>query len=297
MFRTPTQRTDILKQIYSGCHDNGYATTLRSLITAGFQDKLVLLRGYSESAVGIEELGLPAMTIPQLFLTEKLVTSQGSLPGLRHGRSRSGSFADSTPQVPRASTPLPPSSLQSSCTYIEDEPLTATPAQVLEFELDPLPFASTETVAAIARPPAPPSYKSALQAVQMARSRPNTPELDAAGSSASSDTSDEALTDHRASPPLTRSRHINPNLVEWTGILLNISILTFFHFYRSYQSTNLRRVHFSISQTASMALNVNTATIIFYRKNTTKPFARTQRRHLVLQRTEVSRLYCKITVL
>lgn len=201
-----------------GCHDNGYATSLRSLITAGFQDKLVLLRGYSESAAGIEDLGLPSMSIPQLFLADKLVTSHGSHPGLKSGRSRSGSFADNIPHASRASTPLPPSSLQSSCTYIEDTPLTSTPAQILDVEADPLPFAA-EPVVIAARPSAPPSYKSALQAVQLVQSRPSTPELDAAGSSASSDTSEEALTD-RASSPLTRSRHINPNIVEYISHLL-----------------------------------------------------------------------------
>lgn len=200
------------RKLLLGCHDNGYATSLRSLITAGFQDKLVLLRGYSESAVGIEELGLPTMTVPQLFLADKLVTSHNSLPGMRHGRSRSGSFADILPHSSRASTPLPPSSLQSSCTVIEDALLTSAPGEILDSEPDPLPFA-TETITAAARPAPPPSYKSALQAVQLIRDRPNTPELDPAGSSASSDTSDEALTDPRASPPLTKSRYINPNIV------------------------------------------------------------------------------------
>jgi hypothetical protein len=202
-----------LTVLLAGCHDNGYTTSLRSLITAGFQNKLVLLRGYTESATGIDELGLPSMTIPQLFIPDKLNTSHGPLSSLKPVRSRSASVADSFPQVPRTITPLPSSSLQSSCTLVEDLqstiPLRSSPEQ----ELDPLPFA-TETVTIVARPTAPQSYKSALQAVHHVQSRASTPELDAAGSSASSDTSDEPLTDHRGSPSPLRARHVNPNIVE-----------------------------------------------------------------------------------
>jgi hypothetical protein len=153
------------------------------------------------------------MTIPQLFIADKLVASHGPLPGFKPARSRSASLADSIPQVTRANTPLPPSSLQSSCTFAEDPqptgPLSLSPEQ----ELDPLPFA-TETVTTVTRPAGPPSYKSALQAVQPVQSRASTPELDAAGSSASSDTSDEPLTDPCGSPSLSRARHVNPNIVE-----------------------------------------------------------------------------------
>ncbi|KIM90970.1 hypothetical protein PILCRDRAFT_157689 [Piloderma croceum F 1598] len=194
--------------LLAGCHDNGYTTSLRSLITAGFQNKLVLLRGYTESATGIDELGLPSMTIPQLFIPDKLNTSHGPLSSLKPVRSRSASVADSFPQVPRTITPLPSSSLQSSCTLVEDSqstiPLRSSPEQ----ELDPLPFA-TETVAP---PTGPQSYKSALQAVQQVQTRASTPELDAAGSSASSDTSYELLTDPRGSPSPSRARHVNPNI-------------------------------------------------------------------------------------
>jgi len=197
------------KILFGGCHDNGYATSLRSLITAGFQDKLVLLRGYAESAAGIEELGLPSMTIPQLFIADKLVTSHAPLPGLKPARSRSGSFVDGPPQVPRATTPLPPSSLQSSCKFLDNSPPSVSSELGLDLESDPLPFAP-ETIMTYSRPSAPPSYKSALQAVQMVHKRASTPELDTSSSS-SSDTSDEPL-DPRASPPLTRSKHINPNI-------------------------------------------------------------------------------------
>jgi len=58
--------------IESGCHDNGYVANLRSHITSGFKDKLILLKGYNETALGFSELGLPIMTIPGLFVTEKI---------------------------------------------------------------------------------------------------------------------------------------------------------------------------------------------------------------------------------
>ena len=65
----------------TGCHDNGYVTSLRQAITAGFEDKLVLLRGYKVSAVGIDKLGLPSISIPELFIQDELVTSlQDHLP-------------------------------------------------------------------------------------------------------------------------------------------------------------------------------------------------------------------------
>lgn len=147
------------------------------------------------------------MNIPQLFIPDKLTTSHAALPGTKQPRSRSGSFVDALP--PRASTPLQPSSLQTS--YINDAPLSVSDLG-LDLEFDPLPFAPEKNII-FSRPPAPPSYKSALQTVQTVQRRASTPELDA--SSTSSDTSDDVLPDPRASPPLSRSKHINPNIVQF----------------------------------------------------------------------------------
>ncbi|KAJ7507655.1 hypothetical protein B0H11DRAFT_133071 [Mycena galericulata] len=61
------------KIIFGGCHDNGYASSLHSQITAGFRDKLILLKGYEEMATAITELELPFLEIPNLFMTHKLV--------------------------------------------------------------------------------------------------------------------------------------------------------------------------------------------------------------------------------
>ncbi|KZP24527.1 hypothetical protein FIBSPDRAFT_784327 [Athelia psychrophila] len=166
------------KILFAGCHDNGYAISLRSLITAGFQDKLVLLRGYTESAASIDELSLPTLTVPNLFIPDKLVTVQnGPNPGFKHGRSRSASFAGDISQAPRSLTPLPPSSLQNVCTSGAQDPKPKIKSELPALEgvsaptstqdkVDALPFAS-EPAASLSRPPAPPSYKSALQAAQV----------------------------------------------------------------------------------------------------------------------------------
>ncbi|KIM81183.1 hypothetical protein PILCRDRAFT_821629 [Piloderma croceum F 1598] len=66
------------KILFGGCHDNGYITSLRSAMTGGFKDKLVLLRGYKVSEAGIDKLGLPSMTIANLFLETKLIPSPHS---------------------------------------------------------------------------------------------------------------------------------------------------------------------------------------------------------------------------
>ncbi|KAJ3890573.1 hypothetical protein GG344DRAFT_49155, partial [Lentinula edodes] len=54
------------------CHDNGYVTNLRSQITAGYKNKLILLKSYAEMASGIAEMDLPILTIPDLFIAQKL---------------------------------------------------------------------------------------------------------------------------------------------------------------------------------------------------------------------------------
>ncbi|KAJ3883159.1 hypothetical protein F5051DRAFT_392159 [Lentinula edodes] len=60
------------KVVFAGCHDNGYVTNLRSQITAGYKNKLILLKSYAEMASGIAEMDLPILTIPDLFVAQKL---------------------------------------------------------------------------------------------------------------------------------------------------------------------------------------------------------------------------------
>lgn len=57
-----------------GCHDNGYVSTIRSHITSGYKHKLILLQSYIEHAAGFDELELPILAIPGLFITQKLVS-------------------------------------------------------------------------------------------------------------------------------------------------------------------------------------------------------------------------------
>ncbi|KAJ6599210.1 hypothetical protein DFH09DRAFT_28850 [Mycena vulgaris] len=60
------------KIIFGGCHDGGYVASLRSQITAGFRDKIILLKGYKQMAAAITQLDLPALEIADLFMTQKL---------------------------------------------------------------------------------------------------------------------------------------------------------------------------------------------------------------------------------
>ena len=71
-----------------GSHDNGYVNVLRSVITEGFRDKLILIPGYSEVALDIKALMLPELRIPDLFISTKLAPASytsiasGPPPGL-----------------------------------------------------------------------------------------------------------------------------------------------------------------------------------------------------------------------
>jgi hypothetical protein len=94
-------------QIGTGCHDDGYATTLRSLVTAGFTDKLILLTGYLKMAAGIDNLQLPSFAIPDLFRPEKIVTPSID-PGSSRPMGSNKPFNFSPTTSPNATTtPLP----------------------------------------------------------------------------------------------------------------------------------------------------------------------------------------------
>ncbi|KAJ7068134.1 hypothetical protein C8F01DRAFT_592893 [Mycena amicta] len=60
------------KIIFGGCHDNGYASDLRSHITAGFREKLILLKGYTQIAREIAALDLPELENADLFRAHKI---------------------------------------------------------------------------------------------------------------------------------------------------------------------------------------------------------------------------------
>jgi len=175
-----------------GCHDNGYATTLRSQITAGFKHKLILLRGYSDMAAGINELELPSFSIPDLFIQQKLGNPFTSPPGLVHPALAASAAIAPLESLPEAGSPKPAKA-------------------VCQQEFDALPFASVDRldVAAPKERPTPLSYSSA---VQTPVKRAETPELDSSGSTSSSDGSEDSLPP-RASLVTARSRRVTPNLV------------------------------------------------------------------------------------
>jgi len=177
-----------------GCHDNGYVTSIRSQITAGFKHKLILLQGYSDMATGIKDLDLPSFHIPELFMPEKLVV----LP-----------FTQFKPPHPM---PLPPPTfpVHLSPALVEQTIVpTGTPSVFIHEGFDVLPFASAEPEVLAPKPKSPPSYSSAVQ-VGVPK-RVITPELDSSGSTSSSDGSDDL--NYRASPTNFRSRRVNPNIV------------------------------------------------------------------------------------
>ncbi|KAJ7036559.1 hypothetical protein C8F04DRAFT_1094876 [Mycena alexandri] len=63
---------ETFKIIFGGCHDNGYVANLYSQITAGYKEKLILLKSYTEMAAGIATLSLPSLVIPELFMLQKI---------------------------------------------------------------------------------------------------------------------------------------------------------------------------------------------------------------------------------
>ncbi|TDL29239.1 hypothetical protein BD410DRAFT_779576 [Rickenella mellea] len=81
------------KLFFGGCHDNGYIHNLHSLWTSGHQDKIILLPGYSCMASEISKLPLPALSIPDLFMSEKIVvpTSRETSPARSASSVRQGS--------------------------------------------------------------------------------------------------------------------------------------------------------------------------------------------------------------
>ncbi|KAF9469028.1 hypothetical protein BDZ94DRAFT_1304168 [Collybia nuda] len=176
------------KVIFGGCHDNGYVTNLRSQITAGFKHKLILLRSYTEIAAGIADLELPVLTIPNLFLAQKL----GTPPNVSLGFG----FTTTSPRV----GPIQNTGPVSVPLVLSEK--DQGPGAVSEPTVEP-EFTTTPP-----RPPILPSYSSAVQSAQK---RPPTPDLDSSGSTVS-DTSDDIF-DHRPTPTSTRSRYVNPKIV------------------------------------------------------------------------------------
>ncbi|GLB33667.1 putative zinc finger protein [Lyophyllum shimeji] len=178
------------KIVFGGCHDNGYVTNLRSQITAGYKQKLILLRSYTDMAAGIADLELPLLTIPDLFFTQKLVTPSPAQIAL----SGQVGHINSSPRVGPAAFPA------SVPTPLALPALDQTPGA------NPDPPVERENPVVPRRPSNPPTYSSAVQSTQK---RVPTPDLDSS-STTSSDASDDPP--ERPAPTFTRARHVNPNI-------------------------------------------------------------------------------------
>ncbi|KAF9057720.1 hypothetical protein BJ165DRAFT_69378 [Panaeolus papilionaceus] len=175
------------KIIFGGCHDNGYVTTLRTQLTAGFKHKLILLRSYTEMAAGINELELPSFTIPDLFLSQKLGTGNPPSPRI------SAALAASTP-------------ILGSPRVMDDGTLPQKQASgAVDQDFEALPFANAETDMATRERRSTISYSSALQ---KSIKRLSTPELD----SGSSSDEIESIPSRRSSVGSSTGRRINPNI-------------------------------------------------------------------------------------
>ncbi|KAJ7233074.1 hypothetical protein C8J57DRAFT_1196042 [Mycena rebaudengoi] len=71
---------ETFKIFFGGCHDNGYAANLHSQITAGYKEKLILLKSYTDMAASIAALELPHLLIPELFMPRKIFEQHSSPP-------------------------------------------------------------------------------------------------------------------------------------------------------------------------------------------------------------------------
>lgn len=179
-----------------GSHDNGYVNVLRSVITEGYRDKLILMPGYADIALDIKALSLPELRIPDLFIASKLVApsyiSIASYPP--PGLPVTPKLAAQTASVQQISN----SSTTSS----------ATATHLFTDISNPIPGRNSIQ-----------SYKSA--ALQTGRSEPAP--YEASDSSASTDANDAhpaqliQFTRRMSSPG--RLRRLNPKLVEFVTIL------------------------------------------------------------------------------
>jgi len=160
---------------------------LRSVVTSGFGDKLVLMPGYSDVAIDIRALQLPELRVPELFMSSKLVAPSYNAiatappPGLAPTTPKLGS-AVAQPISPPAAPP----------------------------GLDRL----TGEGQGLARRQSH-SYKSVLQAP-----------VDPSESSESSEASEIPLRFPRLSPPSPpRQRRINPQLVSRIVVMILMTFL------------------------------------------------------------------------
>lgn len=145
-------------------------------------------------AAGMSDLNLPYFSIPDLFMSKKLVVAT------------SNSIAG-----PTLAPPILPALPTSQVPGLDPEaPIEfQSPAQQA---FEALPFASIGAEISAARSP-PASYSSAVQTRAPKPKRAITPELDSSGSTSSSDDDEAIITNVRASLTGARPRRLNPNVV------------------------------------------------------------------------------------
>jgi len=141
-------------------------------------------------AAGIADLDLPVLAVPDLFLTQKLITPSPAQIAL----SSQSRHINSSPRIGPA--PCPASVPTPLALPALDQSPGATPDLAVEAESSVLPR----------RPSIPSSYSSAV----LSRKRVSTPDVDSSGST-TSEASDDLP--ERSAPTFTRSKHVNPSIV------------------------------------------------------------------------------------
>jgi hypothetical protein len=174
---------------------------LRSVLTSGLRDKLVLMPGYSDVAIDIKALQLPELRVPELFMSTKLVAppynaiATAPPPGL----------APTTPRLSAAvAQPISPPAAPPGLNHMSGEGQGQT-----------------------ARRPSLQSYKSILQMPQaVSVVRYSSPPEERSESSESSEASDIRHHFPRLSPPSPpRQRRIDPRLVSCSCTFLEVLLI------------------------------------------------------------------------
>jgi len=145
-------------------------------------------------AAGMSDLGLPYFSIPDLFMSKKLVVAPpNSVVG---------------PILAPPITPALP--LPQVIDLDHDAPFEFKSPVQQAFEA--LPFAAIGAEISAAKL-LPTSYSSAVQTRAPKPKRAITPELDSSGSTSSSDDDDAIITNARVPLTMARPRRLNPNVV------------------------------------------------------------------------------------
>lgn len=145
-------------------------------------------------AAGMSDLNLPYFSIPDLFMSKKLVVT----PPIGVA-------------VPTLAPSIPPALPHSQVLALDDDAPFEFKSPVQQ-AFEALPFASfTAEISAAKSPPA--SYSSAVRTQASKPKRAFTPELDSSGSTSSSDDDEAIITNVRVPLTVARPRRLNPNVV------------------------------------------------------------------------------------